>query len=100
LPAGTVDNLVKPENKATLVKILTYHVVAGFYSAKDLMKMIKEGNGTATLTTVEGGKLWFMMDDKKIIIQDETGAKAYITIKDVDQSNGVIHVIDSVLMPK
>jgi uncharacterized surface protein with fasciclin (FAS1) repeats len=100
LPAGTVDNLVKPENKATLTKILTYHVVSGKYSATDLMKMIKDGNGTATLTTVEGGKLWFAMSGDKIVVQDETGAKAYITISDVNQSNGVIHVIDGVLMPK
>lgn len=100
LPAGTVDNLVKPENKATLTKILTYHVVAGKYNAMDLAKLIKEGNGTATLTTVQGGKLWVMMKGKKIAIKDEKGGMAYVTIKDVNQSNGVIHVIDTVLMPK
>jgi len=100
LPAGTVDNLVKPENKATLTTILTYHVVAGKYTSMDIMKLIKDGNGTATLTTVEGGKLWFMMKGKKIEIKDEKGGTAWITIKDVNQSNGVIHVIDSVLMPK
>jgi uncharacterized surface protein with fasciclin (FAS1) repeats len=100
LPAGTVDNLVKPENKATLTKILTYHVVAGKYNSMDIMKLIKDGNGTASLTTVEGGKLWFMMKGKKIEIKDEKGGTAWITIKDVNQSNGVIHVIDSVLMPK
>jgi uncharacterized surface protein with fasciclin (FAS1) repeats len=100
LPAGTVDNLVKPENKATLTKILTYHVVAGKYNAKDLAKLIKDGDGTATLTTVEGGKLWLMMKGKKIEIKDEDGGMAYVTIKDVNQSNGVIHVIDHVLMPK
>ena len=100
LPAGTVDNLVKPENKATLTTILTYHVVAGKYTSMDIMKMIKDGNGTASLTTVEGGKLWFMMKGKKIEIKDEKGGTAWITIKDVNQSNGVIHVIDSVLMPK
>jgi uncharacterized surface protein with fasciclin (FAS1) repeats len=100
LPAGTVDNLVKPENKATLVKILTYHVIAGKYSSSDLMKLIKDGNGTATLTTVAGGKLWFMMDGGKIAIKDESGSVGYITIKDVNQSNGVIHVIDHVLLPK
>lgn len=100
LPAGTVDNLVKPENKATLTSILTYHVVAGKYNASDLAKMIKEGNGTATLTTVQGGKLWVMMKGKKIAVKDEKGGVAYVTIKDVNQSNGVIHVVDNVLMPK
>src|SRR6201986_927814 len=73
LPAGTVDNLVKPENKATLTKILTYHVVAGKYNASDLAKMIKDGNGKAELTTVQGGKLWVMMKGKKIAIKDEKG---------------------------
>ena len=99
LPAGTVGNLVKPENKATLTHILTYHVVAGKWNSADLMKMIKDGNGTATLTTVAGGKLWAMMKGKKIVLKDEKGGLAYITIKDVNQSNGVIHVIDNVLMP-
>jgi len=100
LPAGTVDNLVKPENKATLTKILTYHVVAGKYNASDLAKMIKAGNGKAELTTVQGGKLWVMMKGKKIAIKDEKGGMSYVTIKDVNQSNGVIHVIDTVLMPE
>jgi uncharacterized surface protein with fasciclin (FAS1) repeats len=100
LPAGTVDNLVKPENKATLTSILTYHVVSGKYNASDLKKMMMDGNGTATLTTVQGGKLWVMMKGKKIAIKDEKGGMAYVTIKDVNQSNGVIHVIDTVLMPK
>lgn len=100
LPTGTVDNLVKPENKKTLTGILTYHVVAGKWNAKDIAKMIKDGNGTAEIKTVAGGKLWAMMDGNKIVIKDETGNKAYITIKDVNQSNGVIHVIDHVLMPK
>jgi len=100
LPAGTVDNLVKPENKATLTSILTYHVVAGKYNAVDIMKLIKDGNGTASLKTVQGGTLWFMMKGKKLVVKDEKGGWAYITIKDVNQSNGVIHVIDHVLMPK
>jgi uncharacterized surface protein with fasciclin (FAS1) repeats len=100
LPAGTVDNLVKPENKATLVSILTYHVVAGKWSAADLMKKIKDGGGKAELKTVQGGSLWIMMDGKKLAIKDEKGGVAYVTIKDVNQSNGVIHVIDHVLMPK
>ena len=99
LPAGTVDNLVKPENKATLTKVLTYHVVAGRISAADLAQQIKAGNGTAELTTVEGGKLWAMMHGKHIVLKDEKGNVATVTISDVFQSNGVIHVIDAVLMP-
>lgn len=100
LPAGTVANLVKPENKATLTGILTYHVVAGKWNAKDIAKMIKEGNGTAEIKTVAGGKLWAMMDGKNVVLKDEAGNKATVTIADVNQSNGVIHVIDRVLMPK
>jgi len=100
LPAGTVDTLLKPENKATLTKVLTYHVVAGRLSAQDLMKKIKEGKGTAELTTVEGGKLWVMLHDgKHIELKDEKGGTALVTIANVFQSNGVIHVIDSVVMP-
>lgn len=99
LPAGTVDNLLKPENKAMLTKILTYHVVSGKWSAMDLMKKIKAGNGSAELTTVSGGKLWAKMDGKKIYIVDEKGGKAWVTIADVNQSNGVIHVVNAVLMP-
>lgn len=100
LPAGTVDNLVKPENKAALTGILTYHVVAGKWNAKDIAKMIKDGNGTAEIKTVAGGKLTAMMEGKKIAVKDESGNKAYVTISDVNQSNGVIHVIDHVLLPK
>ena len=100
LPAGTVDTLLKPENKPILTKILTYHVVAGRLSATDLMKKIKEGNGSAELTTVEGGKLWVMLHDgKHIMLKDEKGGTALVTIANVFQSNGVIHVIDSVVMP-
>lgn len=100
LPAGTVDTLLKPENKSTLTKVLTYHVVAGRLSANDLMKKIKEGKGTAELTTVEGGKLWVMLHDgKNIELKDEKGGTALVTIANVFQSNGVIHVIDSVVMP-
>jgi uncharacterized surface protein with fasciclin (FAS1) repeats len=99
LPPGTVDTLVKPENKATLVKILTYHVVAGRIGAKQLMKMIKKGGGTATLTTVEGGTLKASLSGGHIILTDEKGGTATITTADVFQSNGVIHVIDTVLMP-
>ena len=99
LPAGTVDTLVKPENKDTLTKILTYHVVAGKWSAAELKAKIAEGNGTAELTTVEGGKLWASLQDGHIVLKDEKGGTAMVTIANVFQSNGVIHVIDSVLMP-
>jgi len=100
LPAGTVDTLLKPENKAMLTKVLTYHVVSGRWTAADLMKKIKDGNGTAELTTVEGGKLWAMLHDgKHIVLKDEKGGTALVTIANVLQSNGVIHVVDSVLMP-
>jgi uncharacterized surface protein with fasciclin (FAS1) repeats len=100
LPAGTVDTLLKPENKPLLTKVLTYHVVAGRLSASDLMKKIKEGKGTAELTTVEGGKLWLMLHDgKHIMLKDEKGGTALVTIANVFQSNGVIHVIDAVVMP-
>jgi len=100
LPAGTVDTLLKPENRSLLTKVLTYHVVAGRLSSSDLMKKIKEGNGTAELTTVEGGKLWVMVHDgKHIMLKDEKGGTALATIANVFQSNGVIHVIDTVVMP-
>lgn len=100
LPAGTVDTLLKPENKPTLTKVLTYHVVAGRLSSRDLLKKIKEGKGTAELTTVEGGKLFVTLHDgKHIELKDEKGGTAMITIANVFQSNGVIHVIDSVVMP-
>jgi len=99
LPAGTVDTLVKPENKATLDKVLTYHVVAGKISSKELKAWIKKGKGTYTAKTVEGGSLTFTEDMGKIKITDEKGGTAWITTADVFQSNGVIHVIDTVLMP-
>jgi uncharacterized surface protein with fasciclin (FAS1) repeats len=100
LPAGTVETLLKPENKALLTKVLTYHVVAGRLSATDLKKKIKEGNGTAELDTVEGGKLWASEHDgQHIVLKDEKGGTALVTIPNVFQSNGVIHVIDSVVMP-
>jgi len=100
LPKGTVETLVKPENKVTLTGILTYHVVSGRLDSKELARLIKAGNGTAELTTVEGGKLWVMMKGKNIILKDEKGGMAMVTIRDVYQSNGVIHVIDHVVMPK
>lgn len=99
LPEGTVDKLLKPESKDTLVKVLTYHVVSGRISADDLAKQIKDGNGTATLTTVSGGKLWAMMHGKSIMLKDEKGGMSMITQSNVFQSNGVIHVVDTVLMP-
>jgi uncharacterized surface protein with fasciclin (FAS1) repeats len=99
LPTGTVDTLLKPENKATLTKVLTYHVVAGRLSASDLKKEIKAGKGTAQLTTVEGGKLWASIQDGHIMLKDEKGGTALVTIPNVFQSNGVIHVIDSVVQP-
>ena len=101
LPAGTVETLVKPENKATLTKILTYHVVAGRMTSKDLMKAIKAGKGTATLKTVSGGTLTAMMKGPKTIeLKDEKGGVSTVTIADVMQSNGVIHVVNTVLMPQ
>ena len=99
LPKGTVDNLLKPENKSKLVSVLTYHVVAGKYNAKDLKELAMKNKGTAELTTVEGGKIWIMEKNGKWWVKDEKGGTAQITIADVNQSNGVIHVIDSVLMP-
>jgi uncharacterized surface protein with fasciclin (FAS1) repeats len=100
LPKGTVETLLKPENKKMLQGVLTYHVVSGNWSAADVAAAIKKGGGTAEVTTVQGGKLWLMMDGKDVWIKDEKGGKAKITIADVNQSNGVIHVIDTVLMHK
>ena len=100
LPAGTVDSLLRPENKSLLIKVLTYHVVAGRFSSSDLMKKIWDGNGIAELSLVEGGKLWVMLHDgKHIMLKDEKGSTALVTIANVFQSNGVIHVIDTVVMP-
>ena len=99
LPTGTVNNLLMAENKPALITVLTYHVVAGRYSSADIAKLIKAGNGTAVLKTVAGKNLKVMMKGKKIAIQDEKGGVAYVTIKDVNQSNGVIHVVDHVLLP-
>ncbi len=100
LPAGTVDTLVKPENKGTLTTILTYHVVPGTMTSADIAKAIKAGGGKATLTTVQGGTLTGMMSGKNLVLTDAKGGKSMVTIKDVMQSNGVIHVVDTVLMPQ
>jgi uncharacterized surface protein with fasciclin (FAS1) repeats len=99
LPAGTVDTLLKPEHKDQLVKVLTYHVVAGKISSAELVKMIKKGHGKAELKTVEGGTLTASLEDGKVMLTDEKGGMATVTIADVYQSNGAIHVIDSVLLP-
>lgn len=99
LPAGTVDTLLKPENKGTLTSVLTYHVIAGKYSAKDLKKLVKQGGGIAHLKTVEGDLLTFSKDGKGVKVTDTKGNVSHITTADVDQSNGVIHVVDTVLMP-
>jgi uncharacterized surface protein with fasciclin (FAS1) repeats len=100
LPKGTVETLLKPENKATLTAVLTYHVVAGKLSAEDLKQKIAAGKGMAMLNTVQGGQLTAMMKGGKIMLKDEKGGMATVTIADVNQSNGVIHVIDAVVLPK
>jgi len=100
LPAGTVDTLLKPENKAMLSGILTYHVVAGKMDAAALTKAIADGKGKATLKTVAGGNLTAMASGGKVMVTDEKGGSSTVTIADVYQSNGVIHVVDKVLLPK
>jgi uncharacterized surface protein with fasciclin (FAS1) repeats len=100
LPAGTVESLLKPENKAMLAKILTYHVVAGNIDSKAVMAAIKKGNGTATLTTVSGGTLTASIENGKVKLTDENGGSAFVTAVDLKGSNGVIHVIDRVVLPK
>jgi uncharacterized surface protein with fasciclin (FAS1) repeats len=99
LPAGTVDNLLKPENKSMLTKVLTYHVVAGKYDSKALASLIAKGKGKAQLKTVSGGILWAMMDGSNIVLRDEKGGTSTVTTADVFQSNGIIHVVNMVLMP-
>jgi uncharacterized surface protein with fasciclin (FAS1) repeats len=99
LPAGTVATLVKPENKGTLTTILTYHVLAGKMNAKDIAAAIKAGGGKTMLTTVQGGKLTATMAGSRLVLTDAKGGKSTVTIADVNQSNGVIHVVDSVLLP-
>jgi len=100
LPKGTVETLLKPENLKTLQAVLTYHVVAGNLNSAAVVKTIKAGNGSATLTTVQGGKLVASIDGKNVILTDEKGNKSTITAVDITSSNGVIHVIDSVVLPK
>jgi uncharacterized surface protein with fasciclin (FAS1) repeats len=100
LPAGTVDNLLKPENKDMLVKVLTYHVVAANAMSDAINKMIMDDGGTHPVKTVAGNMLSLTSMDGKIMISDESGQTATVTIADVKQSNGVIHVIDTVLLPK
>jgi uncharacterized surface protein with fasciclin (FAS1) repeats len=100
LPAGTVDTLVKPENKALLTTILTYHVVPGTIMAKDIAAKAKAEGGTATYTTVQGGTLSFSRMGNRYTVTDAKGGKSRITIADVRQSNGVVHVVDTVLMPQ
>jgi len=100
LPKGTVENLLKPENKATLAKILTYHVVAGNLDAAAVVKAIKDGNGKVTLKTVSGGALTASLKNGKVILIDEKGGIATVTATDLKAENGVVHVIDTVLMPK
>jgi uncharacterized surface protein with fasciclin (FAS1) repeats len=100
LPKGTVETLLMPENKAMLTNVLTYHVVAGKYDAKTINGLIEKGAGKTMLKTVEGGEIWLIKKGKKIMLKDEKGGMADITIPDVYQSNGVIHVIDHVVLPK
>ena len=100
LPAGTVDFLLKTENKAILSKILTYHVVAGNLDANAVVAAIKAGNGKAVLTTVSGNKLTASIEKGKVILTDEKGGAASVTVTDLKGSNGIIHVIDSVVLPK
>ncbi|MGY2052490.1 fasciclin domain-containing protein [Methylobacterium sp. JK268] len=99
LPAGTVESLVQPQNKPTLTKILTYHVVPGAYTARDLMALVKQGGGQAELKTVEGEPLTIMQKGKALYVADAKGDTAKVTIGNVMQSNGVIHVVNTVLMP-
>ena len=99
LPAGTVESLLKPENKAKLTAVLTYHVLAGKYSAADLKEAVKKGGGKAMFKTVEGEDITVMEDGRKLEIIDAKGDRSFVTIGDVNQKNGVIHVVDTVLLP-
>ncbi len=100
LPAGTVEALVKPENKSMLTKILTYHVVAGNFNAGAVVKAIKDGGGKATLKTVSGGSIVASLENGKVVLTDEKGGVAIVVAADLNASNGVIHVVDAVVLPK
>lgn len=100
LPAGTVDYLLKAENKATLAKVLTYHVVAGKFVAADVVKAINDAKGTLSLKTVSGGILQASLKDGKVILKDEKGGTSTVVVADLVAGNGVVHVIDSVVLPK
>lgn len=100
LPAGTVEGLLKPESKATLAKILTYHVVSGNLDAAAVIAAVKAGNGKAVVTTVSGGKLTVTLENGKVKLTDESGNSAMVVVADLKGTNGVIHVIDSVVLPK
>ena len=100
LPAGTVETLVKPENKSMLAKILTYHVVAGNFNAGAVVKAIKDGGGKATLKTVSGGSIVASLENGKVVLTDENGRVATVVVSDLNASNGVIHVVDAVVLPK
>ncbi len=100
LPAGTVEFLLKPENKAALAKILTYHVVAGTFNAAAVVKAIKDGGGSVTLKTVSGGKLVASIKEGKVVLTDEKGGVSTVVATDLTATNGVIHVIDAVVLPK
>ena len=99
LPTGAVDNLLRPENKGMLTRVLTYHVVAGKMDSKKIAKAIRKGRGTATFRTVSGDTLTAMMQGDMLVLRDEKGGTSTVRIADVMQSNGVIHVVDTVLMP-
>jgi uncharacterized surface protein with fasciclin (FAS1) repeats len=100
LPAGTVETLLKPENKATLAKILTYHVISGSFNAAAVVKAIKDGGGSVTLKTVSGGSLVASIKEGKVILTDEKGSVSTVVATDLTASNGLIHVVDAVVLPK
>lgn len=100
LAAGTVENLLKPENKAALSKILTYHVVSGNLKAADVLAAINKGNGSAVVKTIQGGSLTASLENEKVVLTDAKGAKAVVTATDLIGTNGVVHVIDAVVMPQ
>jgi uncharacterized surface protein with fasciclin (FAS1) repeats len=100
LPKETLESLLKPENKAQLVAILTYHVVAGKLTSKDVLAAIKKGKGKATLTSVQGQTLTASISNGKVVIKDANGGMSTVTATDLDASNGIIHVLDTVILPK